>query len=186
MLFSSNEKLRFDFGNDKGNVKTWFTITDNVMGGVSTSKLSVKGNSLLFTGPWGSGSNQKIRNLPSHSITAEIGGNPITNMNFNLNNPATGKRSASTLRTFTKKLSGAKAATKLIKVSWKIFVRLASLPMTKKRGLLVLRLIILSFLSNKKPDSCRAFQTIILIHFIDGMKDFLQDYPLLLVTYVLA
>jgi len=50
MLFSSNENLRFDFGNEKGNIKTWFTITDNVMGGVSTSKLDMKGTSILFTG----------------------------------------------------------------------------------------------------------------------------------------
>ncbi len=50
MLFSSNNLLRFDFGNEKGNVKTWFTITDNVMGGVSTSKLDMKGTSILFTG----------------------------------------------------------------------------------------------------------------------------------------
>ena len=50
MLFSTNETLRFDFGNEKGNVKTWFTITDNVMGGVSTSKLAQKESSILFSG----------------------------------------------------------------------------------------------------------------------------------------
>ena len=50
MLFSSNNLLRFGFGNEKGNVKTWFTLTDNVMGGVSTSKLTTKSNSVQFTG----------------------------------------------------------------------------------------------------------------------------------------
>jgi NADH dehydrogenase [ubiquinone] 1 alpha subcomplex assembly factor 1 len=50
MLSSPNDKLQFDFGKEKGNVKTWFTITDNVMGGVSTSKLDMKETSILFTG----------------------------------------------------------------------------------------------------------------------------------------
>jgi NADH dehydrogenase [ubiquinone] 1 alpha subcomplex assembly factor 1 len=50
MLFSTNENLRFDFGNEKGNVKTWFTLTDNVMGGVSTSNLSYKNGSIVFSG----------------------------------------------------------------------------------------------------------------------------------------
>lgn len=50
ILLISKDKLRFDFGNEKTNTKTWFTITDNVMGGVSTSKLAQKESSILFSG----------------------------------------------------------------------------------------------------------------------------------------
>jgi hypothetical protein len=50
MLFTAKDNLRFDFGNEKGNVKTWFTLTDNVMGGVSTSNLSYKNGSIVFSG----------------------------------------------------------------------------------------------------------------------------------------
>lgn len=49
-LLGSDDKLRFDFGNEKDNVKTWFTITDNVMGGVSSSKISQKADAVQFTG----------------------------------------------------------------------------------------------------------------------------------------
>jgi NADH dehydrogenase [ubiquinone] 1 alpha subcomplex assembly factor 1 len=50
MLLISKDNFRFDFGNDKDKVKSWLTVTDNVMGGLSSAKLIYKGNSLVFTG----------------------------------------------------------------------------------------------------------------------------------------
>ncbi len=50
MLLTTDNKLRFDFGKEKGNTNDWFTLTDNVMGGVSTSKLTYADKSLKFSG----------------------------------------------------------------------------------------------------------------------------------------
>jgi hypothetical protein len=50
MLLLNKDKLKFDFGTENGNTKDWFTLTDNVMGGVSTSKIVANAKSLEFSG----------------------------------------------------------------------------------------------------------------------------------------
>lgn len=50
LLFSEKEKLKFDFGKEKGKTNDWYSLTDNVMGGVSSSKLVYGANSLHFSG----------------------------------------------------------------------------------------------------------------------------------------
>ena len=50
MLFSDKEKLKFDFGKDKGKTNDWYSLTDNVMGGVSSSKISYSANTLMYSG----------------------------------------------------------------------------------------------------------------------------------------
>lgn len=48
VLVTAKGKLRFDFG--KGKTTDWYSLTDNVMGGVSSSKLSFRDNSLKYSG----------------------------------------------------------------------------------------------------------------------------------------
>jgi NADH dehydrogenase [ubiquinone] 1 alpha subcomplex assembly factor 1 len=50
IILPAKEFIKFDFGSENGNTNDWFALTDNVMGGVSTSKLNYKATSLEFTG----------------------------------------------------------------------------------------------------------------------------------------
>jgi len=50
MIVNGKESLKFDFGTEKNNSKDWYSLTDNVMGGVSSSKLSYNKESVLFSG----------------------------------------------------------------------------------------------------------------------------------------
>jgi NADH dehydrogenase [ubiquinone] 1 alpha subcomplex assembly factor 1 len=42
--------LKIDFGNSAGKTKDWYVISDNVMGGVTTSKLEYTENSMILSG----------------------------------------------------------------------------------------------------------------------------------------
>lgn len=44
------EKFTFKFGNSTGQCRDWVLISDNIMGGVTESKLEYTGNSLLLSG----------------------------------------------------------------------------------------------------------------------------------------
>jgi hypothetical protein len=47
---SLKSDLNIDFGSSAGRVKDWYVISDNVMGGVTTSKLEYTENSMVLSG----------------------------------------------------------------------------------------------------------------------------------------
>jgi NADH dehydrogenase [ubiquinone] 1 alpha subcomplex assembly factor 1 len=47
---SLKSDLKIDFGSSDGKVKDWYVISDNVMGGVTTSKLEYTDNSMVLSG----------------------------------------------------------------------------------------------------------------------------------------